>query len=176
MNQKYGFVCMVLLLVIFLVACTKQNILPPKPIINDSLAENDSMQPVIFNAKIDSLTCKWFVKTGDYDVKSDCIQIISKGTAQGPIGARLELPILAWSDDKFDCGTWTHKTGALVAVGHTCFRAEGQPEQTNWTVDTENDNCPLKDYFDSSRSYGIKIYEKDSLYAEKEDSKNVQCN
>ena len=161
-----------------LIGCTKQNILPSQSIINGSLAENNSMQepPIIFNAKIDSLTCKWFVKTGDYDVKSNCIQIISKGTAQGPIGARLELPILAWSDDKFDCGVWTHKTGALVAVGHTCFRTEGQPEQTNWTVDTGTDKCPLKNYFNSDRSHSIKIYEKDSLYAEKEDSKNVQCN
>jgi phosphoglycolate phosphatase-like HAD superfamily hydrolase len=43
-------------------------------------------------------------------------------------GARLELPILAWSTDRFNCGAWTLRTGARIAVGSTCVRKEGRPE------------------------------------------------
>ncbi len=138
-------------------------------------SEEEIVVPDEFDVKISSLTCDWTVKIGDYGVKSDCVRIISKGTALGPVGARVELPILVWSDDKFDCGNWTHKTGALIAVGHTCVRKEGQPEATTWTVDTEGDNCPLKNYFNKNKSYSVKIYEDDDLYPEKEDRKNTQC-
>lgn len=129
----------------------------------------------VFDVKINSLTCDWTVKTGDYGVKRDCVRITSKGTAQGPVGARVELPILAWSDDKFDCGAWTLKTGALIAVGSTCVRKEGQPETTNWAVDTGSDRCPLKDYFDNERSHSVKIYNDNNLDPKKEDRKNIVC-
>ncbi|MFH2106890.1 MAG: hypothetical protein ABII22_06540 [Candidatus Micrarchaeota archaeon] len=64
-----------------------------------------------------------------------------------------------------------HKTGALVAVGHTCVRKQGQPEAINWTVDTEGNDCPLKEYFSSSRAYRVKIYNSDDLEPKKEDEK-----
>ena len=131
--------------------------------------------PEIFDVKINSFSCAWTVKTGDYNIKSDCVRIISKGTAQGPIGARVELPILSWSDDKFDCGAWTLKTGALIAVGSTCVRKEGQPETTNFTVDTEGNECPVKNYFNNDRTYSVKIYKNNDIYPEKEDSKTTPC-
>lgn len=126
--------------------------------------------PEIFDVKINSLTCIWTVSKN-----SQCVQIISTGTAPGPIGARVELPILSWSDDKFDCGAWTKKSGALIAVGSTCVRKETQPETTTWTVDTGGDDCPLKNYFNNNRSYSVKIYNNDDLDPKKQDSKNTLC-
>lgn len=143
----------------------------PSPIVQPSPLE----KPEMFDVKINTLNCSWNVKTNEYGTKSDCIRIISKGTAQGSVGARVELPLLSWSDDKFDCGNWTHKTGALIAVGHTCVRREGQPETTIWTVDTEGDNCPLKNYFNNNRNYSVKIYENDDLAPKKEDKKSTVC-
>jgi hypothetical protein len=128
-----------------------------------------------FDVKITSFTCTWTVKTGDYGVKSDCVRIIAQGTARGPVGARLELPILAWSDDTFNCGQWTLKKGALIAVGSTCVRKDGQPESTTWIADTGGDNCPLKDYFNNERSHTVKIYKDNDLTAQKEDSKRAVC-
>ena len=128
-----------------------------------------------FDVKINSLSCSWFVKTGDYGVKSDCVRIISNGTARGPAGARLELPLLAWSDDKFTCGSWTLKSGALIAVGSTCIREAGQPESTTWKVDTEGDECPTKNYFANERSHTVKIYKDDDLTPQAEDNKRVVC-
>ena len=128
-----------------------------------------------FDVKINSLTCTWSVKTGDYGAKSDCVRIISSGTAQGPVGARLELPILAWSDDKFTCSNWTLKSGALIAVGSTCRRSAGQPESTIWTVDTGGDNCPLKDYFSKSITHTVKIYNDDDLTPQKVDNETAAC-
>jgi hypothetical protein len=142
---------------------------------SEEIIPNETNPPETFDVKITSLTCDWTVKTGDYGVKSDCVRITSKGTAQGAVGARLELPILVWSDDKFDCGNWTLRTGALIAVGSTCVRKEGQPETTTWTVDTGGDDCPLKDYFNNDRSYSVKIYLNNDIYPQKEDAKNTQC-
>lgn len=62
--------------------------------------------PEIFDVGVSSLICSWTVKTNEYGVKSDCVRIIAKGIVQGPVGARVELPILSWSDDAFDCGLW----------------------------------------------------------------------
>ena len=134
-----------------------------------------SPEPATFDVKISSLSCTWTVKTGDYGVKSDCVRIIAQGTARGPVGARLELPILAWSDDTFTCGNWTLKKGALIAVGSTCVRGAGQPEITSWTVDTGSDNCPLKNYFNNQRSYTVKIYKDDDLTPPKTDSRGAVC-
>ena len=128
-----------------------------------------------FDVKINSLTCTWSVKTGDYGAKSDCVRIISSGTAQGPVGARLELPILAWSDDKFTCSNWTLKSGALIAVGSTCRRSAGQPESTIWTVDTGGDNCPLKDYFSKSITHTVKIYNDDDLTPQAQSNRTAGC-
>lgn len=130
---------------------------------------------VTADVSVSSLACNWTVKTGDYGAKSDCVRIISQGTAQGPVGARVELPILSWSDDKFDCGAWTLQSGALVAVGSTCVRKEGQPETTSWTVDTEGNECPLKDYFNNNRSYSAKIYLNGDLTPQKTGSKTAVC-
>jgi hypothetical protein len=132
-------------------------------------------QAAIFDVKITSFTCTWTVKTGDYGVKSDCVRILSTGTVRGPVGARLELPILAWSDDTFTCGNWTLKKGALIAVGSTCVRKEGQPESTSWTADTGSDNCPLKNYFNNQRSYTVNIYKDDDLTPQKTDSRGAVC-
>ena len=130
---------------------------------------------VTADVKISSLNCSWNVKIGNYGAKSECVRAIAKGTAKGQVGARLELPILIWSDDKFDCGDWTLSKGALIAVGSTCRRKEGQPETTTWTVDTEGNECPTKNYFNNNRSYSAKIYLNNDLYPQKEDRKNTQC-
>jgi hypothetical protein len=152
----------------------------PEPNITVNLTENITANitetaNVSYEVNISSLTCEWTVKIGEYNVKSDCVRIISAGTAQGPVGSRVELPILAWSDDNFDCGNWTHRTGALIAVGHTCVRQEGQAETTNWTVDTGGDNCPIKNYFGNNRYYSVKIYKNNEIFSENEDNRTVQC-
>jgi hypothetical protein len=120
----------------------------------------------MFDVKIGSYTCQWTVKTGTYGVKSDCVRLVAKGTAQGPAGASVELPILGWSDDKYDCGVWTTK-------GNSCVRAAGQPETTAWSVDTEGNECPEKAYFKNARTYTVKIYGDDLL--KKEDKKDTTC-
>ncbi len=152
---------------------------PPTPISSPSLTPTSppvSPPPLqAFGVKIGSLTCQWSVKVNEYGTKSDCVRIVSKGTAQGPVGVRVELPILSWSDDKFDCGNWTLKTGALIAVGSTCVRQEGQPETTTWTVDTEGNECLFKNYFNNNRTYDVKIYKDEGLYPEKEDVRNTLC-
>ena len=125
-----------------------------------------------FDVNINSLTCSWFVKTGDYGVKSDCVRIISNGTATGPVGARLELPILSWSDDKITCGAWTYKAGALIAVGGTCTRGANQPESTAWKVDTEGNECPTKSYFATSITHTPKIYNDDEMTPQAQDSQD----
>jgi len=131
--------------------------------------------PETFEVKITLLTCHWTPKVGEYGAKSDCVQIISKGAAQGPVGARLELPFLAWSTDGFDCGVWGHETGALVGAGHTCVRGEGQPEKTNWTVNTGGDDCPLKDYFKNDISHTVKLYRRDAVTPEKVAAQHTVC-
>jgi hypothetical protein len=148
---------------------TASTTLPPPPTPPPTTAA------AVFDVKINSLSCKWTVKTGDYNVKSDCVRVISNGTARGPVGARLELPILSWSDDKFTCGSWTLRKGALIAVGSTCVREAGQPESTAWRVDTEGDNCPIKSYFATSITHTVKIYNDDDLTPKAQDSETAGC-
>ena len=131
--------------------------------------------PAIFDVKIASATCQWSVKTGESGNPIDCLRAVVSGTATGPVGARLELPILVWSDDKVDCGAWTHYAGALITVGNTCRRMAGQPETTTWTVDTGGDDCPLKYGFKNSRTYNVKIYANNDINAQKQDVKNYLC-
>ena len=128
-----------------------------------------------FDVIINSLTCTWSVKTGAYNVKSDCVRVISNGTAKGPVGARLELPILEWSDDTFDCGSWTYKAGALIAVGGTCTRGANQPESTAWKVDTGGNECPTKSYFASSITHTVKIYNDNEITPQDTDSQTAKC-
>ena len=149
---------------------------PPPPTPTHPTTIPTTVQPAVpFDVKISSLTCAWTVKTGDYGVKSDCVRIVSRGTAKGPVGARLELPILAWSDDKFSCGSWTLKSGALIAVGSTCVRVAGQPESTTWTVDTGGDDCPTKEYFPTSITHTVKIYNDDEITPQAQDSNTAGC-
>jgi len=131
--------------------------------------------PAIFDVKIASTTCKWSVKTGGSGYPIDCLRAVVSGTATGPVGARLELPILVWSDDKVDCGAWTHYPGALVTVGNTCRRKAGQPETTIWTVDTGGDDCPLKYGFKNSYTYIVKIYDNNDIHEKSKDTKNYLC-
>jgi len=131
--------------------------------------------PAIFDVKIISATCKWSVKTGASGNPIDCLRAIVTGTATGPVGARLELPILIWSDNKIDCGAWTHYSGAFITVGDTCRRKVGQPETTTWTVDTGGDDCPLKYGFNNNRTYNVKIYDNDEIYEKKKDTINYLC-
>ncbi len=150
----------------------------PPVIVTENVTKNMTANitaNVTVDVKISSYACSWTVKSDKYGYKSDCLRIIANGMAQGPVGTRVELPILSWSDDKFDCGAWTLRPGALIAVGDTCVRKEGQPETANWTVDTEGNECPLKNYFNNNRSYIVKIYKNDDLNPEKEDRKNTLC-
>ncbi|MBW2963981.1 hypothetical protein KY363_00840 [Candidatus Woesearchaeota archaeon] len=182
------FFLFLLIGLVMISGCTQPPALPEGPAelpseppgINESPEVNETPSPPepvleIFDVNIDEFSCKWTKKTGDYGVTSDCVQAISKGTAQGPVGARLELPLIVWSTDTYDCGVWTEKVGALIAVGHTCIRMEGQPEKTNWTVDTGSDGCPLKGYFENSRTHTVKIYLDDELDPRDSDSEAVVC-
>lgn len=83
----------------------------------------------MFDVKINKLTCSWSVKTGEYGTKSDCVRIISTGTARGPVGARVELPLLSWSDDKFDCGNCTLKkrTKKILCVSSVVEKFSSKP-------------------------------------------------
>lgn len=179
-QKRANYIVFLILLVCALFVSGCKQAVPPsenETVIPEETPNDNVLQEIlpVFDVKINSLTCKWNVKTSEYGVKSDCIRIISNGTAQGPIGTRLELSLLSWSTDLFDCGAWTHKTGALIAVGHTCIRNEGQPEKTNWIVDTGGDDCPLKNYYNNERSHSAKIYNNDDLEPQKEDSKSVVC-
>jgi hypothetical protein len=128
-----------------------------------------------YDVTIEDLNCLWISKAGPGGVKTDCVHIISTGTAKGPVGARLELPILAWSDDKFNCGSWTYSAGALIAVGGTCTRKVGQPETTSWYVDTGGEECPLRSYFANTRTHTVKIYKGNELTPQDTDSKTKGC-
>lgn len=103
------------------------------------------------------------------------VRAIVSGTAQGPVGTRIELPILIWSTDIWDCGDWTLTRGAWIAVGSTCTRKEGQPEKTTWTIDTGGEEFGA--YFrGASRFYSAKIYKKDSILDyEKEATTSYTC-
>ncbi|MDD5181850.1 MAG: hypothetical protein PHC66_01610 [Candidatus Nanoarchaeia archaeon] len=150
---------------------TEENVSVTTPI-----EENVSITaPEIFDAKILSLTCDWTTRINEYNIVQDIVRVIARGTAQGPVEARLELPILVWSTDKIDCGDWTYHAGALIAVGGTCRREAADPEMTNWTIDTE-EQSPLKSYWDSSRSYSIELYEDGDIYSKTGDSKSAVCN
>jgi len=151
------------------------SVIPAEPSVNVSPENVTPEIPPVFDAKIQSLSCTWTQKTNEYGAKMDCVQIVSKGTAQGPIGARIELPILSWSTDSFDCGTWTKKKGALIAVGSTCVRQEGQPETMNWMADTGVEHCPLKDYFNKDISHTVKIYMNQDIEFKQQDSKKTVC-
>ncbi|MFH2028961.1 MAG: LamG-like jellyroll fold domain-containing protein [Nanoarchaeota archaeon] len=118
---------------------------------------------------ITSFTCNWNSNT------NNCFRAVVKGTARGPVGTRLELPILVWSDDNFDCGSWKHSTGALVTVGHTCSRREGDPDTMNWTVDTGGNECPAKYGFSNNRKYTVKVYKDNEIYPLAQDNKSVTC-
>ena len=179
-NLGFGIAVAAIILAVLVSGCVQQPGVEPvtpgtTPTVSPPTIPPTTPVTATFDVKISSLTCSWTVKTGDYGAKSDCVRILSQGTARGPVGARLELPILAWSNDTFNCGNWTLKKGALIAVGSTCARGAGQPEITTWTVDTGSDNCPLKNYFDNERTHRVKIYKDDDLTPQKEDSKSVVC-
>lgn len=102
------------------------------------------------------------------------VRAIIEGTAQGPVGARVELPILVWSTDKWNCGDWTLSTGAWIAVGNTCTRKEGQPATTTWTVDTggEEQGEFLRG---GNRYYTANIYQKGEMYSKEEAKSAYNC-
>lgn len=147
------------------------------PNITTNIAANvttNLMTNVIADVKISSFTCSLNTVPTSYGSSPVYVRAVVKGTAQGQVGARLELPILIWSDDKFDCGNWTLSKGALIAVGSTCARKAGQPETTTWTVDTggEEQGGWLKG---TSRFYSTKIYMNNNIYPEKADNRTTLC-
>jgi hypothetical protein len=154
-------------------------VIPPENVTPDITlpprnATPDITANVTADVEISSFSCSLTTVADGYGNRLDHVRAIVQGTAQGPVGARLELPVLIWSDDIWDCGAWTHRTGARIAGGHTCVREEGQPETTTWTVDTggEEQGGWLNG---SSRSYSAKIYLSDDLEPQKEDRKNTIC-
>ena len=130
---------------------------------------------VTSDIKIGSFICAWTVGKDAGGYEADSIRITSTGTARGPVGARVELPILSWSDDTFDCGAWTYHSGALIAVGGTCTRKEGQPETTDWTVDTGSPKIIPKYGWNNNRTYTAKVYLDDDLTPQNTDSKTTVC-
>lgn len=140
------------------------------PIIAENVTKN-----VTADVKISSFSCSLNTVTNKYGTKIEYVRAIVKGTAQGPVGARVELPILIWSDDKWDCGNWTLNAGALIAVGSTCVRKQGQSETTTWTVDTggEEQGSWLKG---KSRFYSVKIYNThNDLNPQAADNRTTPC-
>ena len=138
-------------------------LLPPPP-----------LPPEVFELQISSSTCALNAVTASWGGQVIYVRAIVSGTAQGPVGTRLELPLLIWSDDKWNCGDWTYHSGALIAVGGSCVRQAGQPEMTGWTVDTggEEQGDWLKG---KTRSYTAKIYRQKELSPKKEAKTTMVC-
>jgi hypothetical protein len=143
-----------------------------------SVATSTPPPPVVttvdYDVKIVSSTCGFTPFTSNYGTALEHVRAVISGTAQGPVGARLELPIPVWSDDVWNCGDWTKTSGALITVGSTCTRKEGQATTTTWTVDTggEEQGSFLKG---KTRYYTAKIYKKGDIYSQKEDQTSYIC-
>lgn len=148
--------------------------------INLSDKDKISSAPVVvvddYDLKASSSSCVLTnVPTGLGFEQQAYVRAMVSGTAKGPVGTRVELPILIWSTDIWNCGDWTLTTGAWIAVGNTCTRKEGQPETTTWTVDTggEEFGAYLRG---ESRFYTSKLYKKDSILDfEKQVTANYTC-
>ncbi|HWQ99619.1 MAG TPA: hypothetical protein VN397_02090 [Candidatus Methylomirabilis sp.] len=133
----------------------------------------------IFDVKVNSLTCN------RYNVEpsqSTRIRANMNGTAQGPVGAEIRVPILLFIDDKVDCGAWTYGGAYARAYGgrfmyEICTRKEGQPETTTWSVDTGGEE--VGEWLSGTKlSKTVGIYkdrfDSDPLYQE-EESWSVVC-
>jgi hypothetical protein len=55
-----------------------------------------------YDVKISSSTCAYNTVAAGWGGEVSYIRAIVKGTAQGPVGARVELPLLIWSDDNMN--------------------------------------------------------------------------
>ena len=141
---------------------------------NKATSSTTTIAVFTYDVKITSSTCDFVTGTDQYGNSLNHIRAITSGTVQGPVGTRLELPILVWSDDKWSCGDWTYSSGAWIAVGDTCTRQEGQPETSTWSVDTggEEQGDFLKG---KTRTYTAKIYKKGSIFSEKVASTTYTC-
>jgi len=148
-SLSFGIAVAAIMLAVLVSGCVQQpgggpgttpTISPPNtipgttPVASPPTVPPTTPEAEIFDVNVNPLNCTWTVKIGDYNVRSDCVRISSRGTARGPVGARLELPLLSWSDDRFNCGAWTLKSGALVAVGSTCVRGQAsrKPRPGPW--------------------------------------------
>lgn len=127
-----------------------------------------------YDIAISSSTCALESRIASYGTSVVYVHAKVNGTVQGPVGTRVELPILIWSDDNWYCGDWTLTKGALIAVGSTCTRQEGQPEVTTWVVDTggEDQGSFL---IGKSRSYSAKVYKKGAISPEKVATSSMPC-
>lgn len=123
-------------------------------------AGNGCVAAETFDVKINSLNCFFTFSPNEYGTAVRHNRVIVRGTAQGPVGARLELPILGWPTDVWDCGGWALTTGGYVTVGDTCIRREGQPETTNWSVDTGGEETGGYEIGDAE-SYTAELFSKD---------------
>jgi len=172
---KQSSIVMLLVAVILVCGCGGQE-RDEKPAVTSSTTHSvQETSPDMFDVKVSSLTCTWAVKARGNGVNADCVRVVASGSARGPVGSRLELPILSWSDDNFDCGSWTEMDGALIAVGHSCIRGLGRPETTRWQVDTGGDDCPLKDYFNKNIGYAVKLYRGGEINPVKVDETAAAC-
>ena len=127
-----------------------------------------------YDLQISSSTCKYTTVADNYGNVIKHIRAIVQGTVQGPVGARVELPDLIWSDDKWYCGDWTYSPGALIAVGGTCTRQAGQPAMTEWTVDTGGEE--QGDWLMGKLlSYTAKIYAPGAIIPEKQSTGATNC-
>lgn len=127
-----------------------------------------------YDVSISSSTCILESRPTSYGTSLVYVRARVNGIAEGPLGTRVELPFIIWPDDNWYCGDWTLTTGALVAVGSTCTRQEGQPEETTFIVDTggEEQGSFLAG---KTRSYSAKIYKKGALFSEKVATSSMIC-
>lgn len=118
------------------------------------------------DVKIDTFTCsdnqrnRW----GALEIRG-----IAAGTAQGPVGTRLELPDLLWSNNKDTCADWTFRAAYTVnGENHrpSCYRKAGQPETTTWRQTTTfeiADSGPYGPDYYKNRTYSASVYMDDEL-------------
>lgn len=95
-------------------------------------------------------------KLGDMFV----LRTFASGIAQGPVGARLELPFWISSGDKQTCANWTRTTGMYSTNSgpgsSTCTRKYGQPEMTTWTSEMMQE-VTYRGVF-KNMTYTVKMY------------------
>lgn len=172
MKPPHLFFLVILVSVFFFTCCVERQDAENTTVTSMDVTST-TLADIPADVSISSFTCSLTPIADGGGNKLDQVRAVVRGKAQGPVGARLELPILIWSTAEWDCGAWAHKKGALIAVGHTCVREEGQPDAMNWSVTAAGK--VTSGSMKGSRSYGAKIYLDTDIMPQNEDSKDTSC-